>query len=322
MRLDTAEVVNILGFPMSQESIAVSPGWNLIGSVMSPFPVGGIVTSPPGIVTSFYFGYSGKYVLTDSILPGLGYWVKASQSGTLIVGSTGPAAFVKEAPGSELGGFDRLTISDALGRSQTVYFGGHTSGVKLEKYELPPPSPSGEFDVRFASNRMLECTEGLNTERFPLAISGAAYPLKISWSRIAAPLRASLRIGRNEVPMEGTSSLEVVDIDAPIAVKVAGRGGIPREFALEQNFPNPFNPSTEIRYALNQEAIVTLRIFNVLGQLVTKLVADAVQEEGYHSLKWSATDAPSGVYYYRLDAVPTGGPLSAFTQMRKMLLVK
>ena len=168
---------------------------------------------------------------------------------------------------------------------------------------------------------MLECAEGLNTERFSLVVSGAEYPLKISWSRLAT-LRASLRIGRDEVPMEGNSSLEVADPEAAIALKISGTGEIPHEFSLDQNFPNPFNPSTEIRYGLNQEAIVTVRIFNVLGQLVTKLVADAVQVEGFHSLKWNASGAPSGVYYYRLDAVPTSGPLSAFTQMRKMLLVK
>jgi hypothetical protein len=73
---------------------------------------------------------------------------------------------------------------------------------------------------------------------------------------------------------------------------------------------------------LKEEAVVTLRIFNVLGQLVTKLVAGSIEEEGYHSLKWNAADAPSGVYYYRLDAAGTADPLSSFTQMRKMLLVK
>ena len=76
---------------------------------------------------------------------------------------------------------------------------------------------------------------------------------------------------------------------------------IPTAFALYQNFPNPFNPSTTIRYDLPSDAFVVLRIFNTLGQGIDKLI-DARQSAGHHSVSWSSNHIPSGVYFYRLEA--------------------
>ncbi|HXG39290.1 MAG TPA: T9SS type A sorting domain-containing protein [Bacteroidota bacterium] len=87
----------------------------------------------------------------------------------------------------------------------------------------------------------------------------------------------------------------------------------PREFALEQNFPNPFNPSTTIRYALPYRSQVTLVVYNVLGEEVSRLV-NQEQEAGYYQLQWSP-QLPSGVYVYRLQA-------GEFVQARKLVLLR
>jgi len=75
----------------------------------------------------------------------------------------------------------------------------------------------------------------------------------------------------------------------------------PGEFRLFQNFPNPFNPATTIRYAIPRRAHVTLSVYTTLGQLVTTLV-DRVEEAGAHSVKFDGTSLSSGVYFYRLQA--------------------
>ena len=89
---------------------------------------------------------------------------------------------------------------------------------------------------------------------------------------------------------------------------------------MEQNFPNPFNPSTIIRYGLSARSEVRLEIFNVLGQKVGELV-NAEQSEGYHSITWHAA-VPSGIYFYRVEARSTANPNDRFTQIRKMILMK
>ncbi|MBI5216453.1 MAG: VCBS repeat-containing protein [Ignavibacteriae bacterium] len=94
----------------------------------------------------------------------------------------------------------------------------------------------------------------------------------------------------------------------------------PEYFFLQQNFPNPFNPSTSISYALPARSHVKLSVFNSLGQQVAELV-NREQDANYYEVKWEAT-TPSGLYLYRLDAVSTDDPTNTFSQVRKMLLLR
>ncbi len=73
------------------------------------------------------------------------------------------------------------------------------------------------------------------------------------------------------------------------------------EFELYDNYPNPFNPSTTIRYALPYSSNVALVVFNALGQQVATLV-NGVQVAGYHEIQFNATNLASGVYFYRMQA--------------------
>jgi hypothetical protein len=95
---------------------------------------------------------------------------------------------------------------------------------------------------------------------------------------------------------------------------------LPTKFDLEQNYPNPFNPYTDIRFHLPQETRVTLRIYNILGQLITTVV-DELKPAGSYSVRWEGRDdhnvlVGSGVYFYRIETE------SGFIQARKMLYIK
>ena len=88
----------------------------------------------------------------------------------------------------------------------------------------------------------------------------------------------------------------------------------PRQFALYQNRPNPFNPATEITYQTAEAGHVELRIFDVLGREIATLVNE-VQEPGEYSVSWDAGAVPSGVYYCQLRA-------GSFSSIKKMVLLK
>ena len=102
--------------------------------------------------------------------------------------------------------------------------------------------------------------------------------------------------------------------NAADVIKVTVNGGtavsnetfdeVPNEFVLHGNYPNPFNPTTTIRYEIATPGAVTLTVYNVLGQEVAELVSGA-QRAGVYEVRWDGTDASgrvaaSGVYLYRL----------------------
>jgi len=92
----------------------------------------------------------------------------------------------------------------------------------------------------------------------------------------------------------------------------------PEKFELYDNYPNPFNPVTNIKYTLPEKSKVNLSIYNLTGQRVQTLVQKS-QEAGIYTQKWNASNLASGVYFYRIKIQNSAG---IKTETRKMLLVK
>jgi len=85
-------------------------------------------------------------------------------------------------------------------------------------------------------------------------------------------------------------------------------------YKLHQNYPNPFNPSTTIKFELPQSSVVSLKVYDVLGNEVATLVKDELTA-GIHSVEFNAESFPSGTYFYRLQS-------NTFASVKKMLLLK
>lgn len=108
-------------------------------------------------------------------------------------------------------------------------------------------------------------------------------------------------------------------IDPITNIEIGNLKPVPTDYALNQNVPNPFNPSTTINYQLPEAGEVQLVIYNLLGQEVRTLVREAM-DAGFHSIVWDGMDeygkqVASGIYIYRLSA-------TNFTQVRRMMLLK
>lgn len=95
---------------------------------------------------------------------------------------------------------------------------------------------------------------------------------------------------------------------------VEGGQGKPVEFALDQNFPNPFNPRTSIRFAIAERGKVTLAVFDVVGREVASLVKE-VRALGLYEVEWDASNMTSGVYFCRLAT-------ANFIKTRKLVLLR
>lgn len=222
LKFPAAETHEFSGALLNLASIPVVSGWNLIGSIAEPLSTASITANPPEMVTSQFFGYEGRYVPTDMLQPGKGYWVRASESGM-------------------------LTLSGYASSSPTPGEAGNRIRV-VPTTEQPPSPPTDEENAK--------------------------------------------------------------------------TGDIPKQYALRQNYPNPFNPGTMIHIDLPEQSIVTLKVYNILGQEVGTLLNHTLLDAGSRDLQFSAEFLPSGLYICRLNAVAVGNVKSVFSDSRKMMLMR
>ena len=123
---------------------------------------------------------------------------------------------------------------------------------------------------------------------------------------------------------EHSSSLnyKIIDQIAPLFAGYASQDKTslsPNVFSLHQNYPNPFNPTTQIKYALPEDALVSISIYDVTGRIVKSLV-NTSKDAGYHSLRWDATNnsgeaVSAGMYIYTIQA-------GQYRATKKMVLLK
>ena len=161
--------------------------------------------------------------------------------------------------------------------------------------------------------------------QFPITIQSRAFPLRLSWDILSQdPKRYSLKTGASngsgEVRMTGKGRASVSTAVYEIALTVAPPA--PDRYLLQQNYPNPFNPVTTIPFGVPRRATLTLKIFNILGEVVSVLVRNQEYDAGYYDVSFDASRLASGVYYYELAAREKEETQSEFRQVKKLLLLR
>jgi hypothetical protein len=331
LKFANPETVFVEGSPHYEDTIDVMDGWNIIGSLTRGINVSSI-TGVGTSIKSDFFGFDNGYTMTDSIIPGKGYWVKVNPEGKLhLLWSTNPiAAAVRSSQLSEpKNNMSEIIFENQIGQKRSLYFGVQ-NGEKESRFDLPPTPPEGVFDVRFKSQRFAETysTHFGKQLQFPIQISGAISSVGIRWNSdfvtdeiVKLQIQESGKKTRN-VKLSGKGEIKNLDpSNTKISLILIDRSEIPTEYILHQNYPNPFNPVTSITYELPVESKVRLSVYNILGELVA-IIADDLQDEGYHSSDWDASNVASGVYFYKLEAAGMSDNSKSFVQIKKMLLTK
>ncbi len=156
------------------------------------------------------------------------------------------------------------------------------------------------FEIERASNGSVWSSTG-----FVKGAGNSAMPVEYSYSEILnSPGSYNYRL--KQIDFNG--NFEYFNLQAEVLV------GAPSGYILSQNYPNPFNPVTRIDFQVPSSGKVSLAVYSADGKKVMTLV-DSNMESGYHTVVLNASELPSGVYYYRIDAV-------GFADTKKMLLVK
>ncbi|MBI3189362.1 MAG: T9SS type A sorting domain-containing protein [Ignavibacteriales bacterium] len=316
-------------------TIPVNALWNMVGSISTPVPVAnlGYLPDSASVVGSQFFGYNNGYFTATDINPGKGYWFKAKQSGSILI-STAFASAKSGAKVDPLANLSQLKIRDSRNGEQSLFVGSSKDFAgSVEMYDMPPVPPSGSFDARFGSNRMVETHSAKLNDvvEYAIKIQSENYPVSISWNvknsngvRYELVDKASGKSGSSMIGM-GTTRIEKPSDELVIRV-VSSDVELPQSYSLEQNYPNPFNPATTMKYSLPKDSHVKLSVFNVLGQEIAT-VFEGVQSAGYYNYTWSPKNSTeiqtgSGVYFYRLDATNVSDSKETFNQVRKMMFVK
>lgn len=311
LKAGSATTTSMYGTRFANQTIPLTAGWNIVGPFDRTVAVNAVTGTPSGILQSPFYGYSNGYTVADSLRVGKGYWVKASQAGSL---SLGPVyGKVGEQMTVQTDNWLRIEVEDNSGAATSVYLAKPDEIGR--NFELPPVAPTGITDIRFEGDLLVE---NIEKHRFVLHANSTAYPLVIKIAnargetfgikdlvtgtlldatlREGAPVVVSLPLGKLELTRLGTA------VNAPVA------------FALGQNYPNPFNPKTKIQFALPKDSDAKLTVYSTLGERVAEIVNGRFVA-GYHDVEFDATNYASGVYYYRIEA-------GSFVSVKKMLVLK
>jgi len=145
--------------------------------------------------------------------------------------------------------------------------------------------------------------------------TGAFTPTSTQW----ATKILSMPVGTNKVRFTAKSGYgNNLYIDNITSGTVTGTGTqltlIPEKYEMSQNYPNPFNPSTKINFSIPKQGLVTLRVFDVTGREVAKLINE-IKEAGYHTVDFNASTFASGAYFYRIES-------QDFVDTKRMVLIK
>jgi hypothetical protein len=272
---------------VGSHEMAINSGWNLISLPVDVNPA--IVTNLFPFAVSSAFKFQNTYFPTDTLQQGIGYWLKFPEIDLLHIAG------------------NYITLDTFFVSVGWNMIGSISEAVAVSSITSIPASLIASDFYEYSGSTYLT----VDTIR-----SGNGYWVKINQDgKLILSSTPSIN-NAARIKIQPTSDLPP---SPPIE-----RGeviALPKEYALIQAYPNPFNPTTTIKYHLPLDSRVTLEVYNLVGQVVATL-AHEVQSAGYKSLKWNASSLSSGVYLYRLDAVSVTNPDRSFSQGMKLVLIR
>ena len=291
--------------------ITATSGWNLIGVYEYQINPADITTVPAGLITNAIYKYNPGtgYSVASLMDRAQGFWVYMNGAGQIVL----PGRSLQKSSADMKNPIDKnwgkIIITDSEGKSYTLYCSGQSS-FKENGFLLPPAPPSGVFDVRYSSQKLVE---DLSSEK-EINISNAVYPITVKTENVELNIKDGFT-GKifNRILKDGEQV--TINDNSINKIIVDGKESIPVSFNLEQNYPNPFNPTTKISYDLPDETNVTLKVFNSLGQEVMTLVNEQKQQAGRYQVTFNSAGLASGIYLYKIQA-------GNFVQTKKMILMK
>lgn len=307
-------------------TLNLTNGWNMISGPICLMPFASIADPNSIMVPGTLFSYSNGYQESTAMLPGAGYWVLTNQAGQITMNcetignkSAGTSADV------DVQGFGLMTVTDSKGNNQTLRFGSNRlSDVELMQFAMPPVSPVDGFDVRFASNSRL--SQG---DEHLVSISSEAYPVNVRFDAFPEAQFGSMWIEEfadgETLRSYNVNAGDVVSITNPEVNGLRISGGldapldVPTQFQLQGNYPNPFNPTTNLVFDMPASGSVKVEVFDLLGRNVMSIPVQEVSAGTGRQIALDASSLASGTYLYHLQVEAAG---ESMVRVGRMTLLK
>ena len=298
----------ITGAPITNVSISLSSGWNLISGISEEVTIANI-SDPDGIIVpGTLYGFSETYYNTTVMTPGKGYWIGAFSDGNITISNsrTAKTTFFNDLTDQA----NKLTIN-----GRELYFGVSVPENEILRYQLPPKPPQDVFDIRFSDNMKMVESSGIIdlTNYFEKII--ISYVINIE---LEENLRWILTLDSGyEYELKDMGEIIIDQNITNLTLKKVFSKLL--EYDISQNYPNPFNSGTSINYNISKKDNVLISIYNARGQKIKNLLNEIIVP-GNHNVYWDGTDlngyhVTSGIYIYTI---------SSGTQFisKKMVLIK
>jgi hypothetical protein len=300
----------------------------MIGALGKSIPTSNVQSDPPANIVSSIYAYDpgAGYTIATTLEPGRGHWVKMGAAGTLTLSADATTPYKMPAATVDIAAMDAVVITDALGRSQTLYFGDVADNADLSAFELPPPPPQGNFDARFSTQRIVA---GIGTGRnaADITLGSAVYPVTVTFvqGRSGAAYSVASLNGRGNESVAALHNGAAVTLTeaagGKLSLRLTGGSSLPSVFALGRSYPNPFNPVTHFTVDVPAASAVEVAVYNVIGQKVATIFS-GVRGAGSSEMTWNGLSdngvaAPSGIYFIRMTA-----PEAGFSAMQKVSFLK
>ncbi len=297
----------ITGPGIDSLEIPVRQGWNMVGSLSRAIPA----PAGPELVSWFY-QYAGGYSRADSLAPGIGYWVKVSTDGILALKPTGHvAADAAPRPWETPAGTASMHVRSSPGRVATLHLFPSDDAGTVGLYDLPPPPPMPVFDVRFAGSggaALLPSPGASGGRTYAVELRTEAATVFVDGDRGMSPFDLYIETGPDQWRVITGTSEPVALTFGPgrtiFRIRAGEPANSPAGFRIEGNFPNPFNPTTRIRYLLPEETLVSIVVSDPVGRIIVRS-GPFDQEAGGHQYEIDAgrLDLSGGVYFYQVMGV-------------------
>lgn len=345
LKLNNPAAIEVIGAPLdvAQNSITIEPGWNWIAyQQQAAMDVTTALNSLPNAATGdlikSQFGYA-QYVngigwigSLDYLTPGMGYLLKMTNGGVLNY---------PDLPGPTRHHAEYSDVSFKAGKT-----------ISPASWDCDPTRYEYNMTITGVVDGAGGTGSGLIGGFVNDECRGMANSIDVEWSEEPVyflmihnnqpgdviTFRTLSADGETEVLLKEQMDFQpdavIGNVAEPYfwtlevtANEESDTETLPTEFGLSQNFPNPFNPSTTINFALPVDSDVEINVYNSIGQRVKSLVTGN-WSAGYHSVMWNSDNdsgekVKSGVYFYRMTASPfEGGQGDDFVATRKLLLLK